>query len=473
MSIKWLQSLIIAATVIFSTSEALAQTPLEARIRQILDVSSLDADRTGIAVVSVNKGNSLALINPDYPLNPASCAKILTSATALALFGSNYRFETSFFTDRRSQYGQIHNLYVVGSGDPSLVSEELWRIVSDLINQGVRSVSGDIIIDDSFFDGTWYPRKDLENDSRAFTASTSAFSLNFNSAKFVIRPGSHAGKRAEVTTDPPTSYIRIINKVATGGKFRAFVTPKDATDEGETFAVSGSIPPHAEPQFFYRVVSDPARFAGSVLKDMLIQNGVAVAGGVRRGQLPAGVTEISRFQSKPLSEIVRDMNKFSNNFIAEQLTKHMGAVKKGRPGSTAKGIEVIEDCLSSLGIPKGTYTLENGSGLSSVSRISASQLVKVLSSSYRSHKLQPDFIESLSILGIDGTMKSWRGEPNLHGWLRAKTGSLANVSCLSGYVPMQNGEVAAFAILANGFKRGKYSAHDAMLMIASAIAEGR
>ncbi len=473
MSIKWLQSLVTAVVLIFSAASASAQTPLETRIRQIIDVSSLDADQTGIAVVSVNKGKTLALINADNPMNPASCAKIMTAVTALATLGSNYRFETQFFTDQRFPDGQIHNLYVVGLGDPSFVTEEMMQLVSDLTAHGVRRISGDVIIDDSFFDGPYYPRKDLGNDSRAFTAATSAFSLNFNSAKFVIAPGPRAGRKAEVTTDPPTSYVRIINKMVTGGKFKAFIASKDVTEEGETFVVSGSIPARAEPQFFYRVVSDPALFAGSVLKDMLAANGLPVTGRVRKGLLPAGTTEIARFQSKTLGEIVRDMNKFSNNFIAEQLTKFMGAVKKGRPGSTAKGIEVIEDYLASLGIPRGTYTLENGSGLSAVSRISASQLVRVLAASYRNHKLQPDFIESLSILGVDGTMKKWRGEPNLRGWLRAKTGSLANVSCLSGYVPMQNGEIAAFAILANGFKRGKYPVHDAMLTIASAIAEER
>lgn len=466
MSIKWLKPLIVVLALFSFASGALAQTPLEAKIRQILDVSSLDTDSTGIAVISVNKGSTLASINADYPMNPASCTKILTSTTALATFGPDYRFETSYYFDKR-------NLYVAGTGDPSLVSEEMMRAVSDLMSRGVRSIPGDIIIDDSFFDGRWYPRKDLGNDSRAFTAPTSALSLNFNSAKFVIAPGPRAGKRADVMTDPPTPYIHIINKVATGGRFRVYITPKGASGNGETYVVSGTIPARAEPQFFYRVVQNPVLYAGSVLKEMLIQNGVNVAGEVRTGLVPAGATEVLRENSKPLSEIVRDMNKFSNNFIAEQLTKHMGAVKKGRPGSTAKGIEVVEDYLSSLGIPRGTYTLENGSGLSSTSRISASQLVKVLSATYRNHKLQPYFIESLSILGIDGTMKSWRSEPNLIGWLRAKTGSLANVSCLSGYVPMQNGEIAAFAILANGFKKSKYPAHETMLMIADAIAEGR
>jgi len=467
MSTRWLQSFIIATFVFLSSSHAFSETPLETRIKQILEESSLDAQETAVVVVSVNRGKTLASINADYPMNPASCAKIVTAAAALSMLGPNYRFETSFYTDHKYSDGSIHNLHVVGNGDPSLVTEELLRIIYDLKNRGVRTISGDIVIDDSFFDGPWYPRKDGD-DGRAFTAPTSAFSVNFNSAKFIIAPG--AGRRAEVATDPDTSYIRIINKVATGGRFRAYIAAKETSEEGETFLVTGSIPPHAPPQEFYRRVTNPSYYAGSVLKDMLIQNGVPVAGIVRTGALPAGSMQIVRQESKPLSLILRDMNKFSNNFIAEQLLKHLGAVKKGKPGSTAKGIDAIGGFLSSLGFAPGTYTLENGSGLSTTSRLPASLLVKILQTIYRNHALQPDFIESLSILGVDGTMKSWRGEPQLHGWLRAKTGSLGGVSALAGYVPMRNGEVAAFAILANGFKKGRYSAHDAELMIASAIA---
>ncbi len=470
MSIKRLICWFISTVALFVAASAMAQNGLETRIGQILDQSALDPDATGVAVISVNRGKVLASVNADRPFNPASCAKIVTAAGALATLGSDYRFRTSFYTDSRFSDGSIKNLYVAGNGDPSLVSEEMARIVSDFAARGITRIHGDIVVDDSFFDGPWYPRKET-NDERAFMALTSAISFNFNSAKFDITPGARAGRPAEVATDPPTPYIRIINKVKTGGKFRATITPKESSAEGETFIVAGSIPAAAQTQSFYRCVRDPALYAGNVLKEMLALNGVASTGTVRKGLVSQGATEVIREESKPLSEIVRDMNKFSNNFIAEQITKHLGAVKKGEPGSTAKGVEVLERYIASLDIPKEGLVLENGSGLSEVSRVSPMQLVKLLSAAYRNRSLQPDFVESLSILGMDGTMKKWRGQPHLHGWLRAKTGSLANVSALAGYVPMLNGEIAAFAILSNGFRKGKYSAHDTQLMITSAIAE--
>jgi len=459
--------------LVFVGVPAFSQTPLETRIMQIMSASVIDPDRTGVAAASADQGMTLASINGDTPFNPASCAKIVTSAAALAFLGPDYRFETTFYTDRTGRgYGPIENLYVSGNGDPSLVNEELWQIAEALVNHGIKSISGDIVIDDSFFDGPWYPRKDGD-DERAYTATTSAVALNFNSVKIIIEPGERSGEKAVVTADPPTSYIRIVNNVVTGRKFRATITSGPSSEQVETFIVSGTIPLRAEPKSFYRNIRDPARYAGSVLKDFLAQRGVVINGAVRKGPVPSGSRGIVRWQSKPLREIVRDMNKFSNNFIAEQLIKHLGSVKKGTPGTTAKGVEVLDDYLSSLGVERGTYTLENGSGLSAVSRISARQLLKVLLAVYGNPRIRMDFIDSLSVLGVDGTMHRWRSSPNLRGTLRAKTGSLDNVITLAGYVPMSNGRTGTFVILANGFKRGKHSAHDAELMIASAIAEAQ
>lgn len=463
-------ALILVISAVLGVPDSGAQTSLDRRIRQIIAESRLADDRTGVSVALVDDGRMIASINSDTPLNPASCAKLITTAAALSQLGRHYRFETVFYTDSPVGQGSIHNLYVKGNGDPSFVTEELYRTAYELSKLGVKTVSGDIVIDDTFFDGTYYPRKDTNNDSRAFTALTSAVAVNFNSVKFIIAPGSKVGRKAEITTEPPTPYINIINKVVTGKKFRLSIVPKYTQGEGEAFIISGSIPLRAQPQFFYRTLSDPVIYSGHALKAVMGEFGITASTGVRKGQVPQSAHEILRMKSKPLSEIVRDMNKFSNNFIAEQITKHVGAVKKGRPGSTSKGVATFGDYLFSIGINPDGYVLENGSGLSSVTRISTKEIVKMLIRIYRDREVRPDFIESLSILGVDGTMGKWRSAPNLHGTLRAKTGSLADVSALAGYIPTGGGKIAAFAIFANGFKKGKLSAHDAELKIVSAIA---
>jgi D-alanyl-D-alanine carboxypeptidase/D-alanyl-D-alanine-endopeptidase (penicillin-binding protein 4) len=448
-----------------------AQTPLEERIRSIIAESSLADDRTGVAVVLVEDGRMLASINADTPLNPASCAKLITTAAALSQLGPDYRFETVFYADGPASQGSIHNLYIKGNGDPSFVTEELYRTAYELSKLGIKSISGDIVIDDTFFDGPYYPRKDMGSDNRAFTALTSAVAVNFNSVKFIIAPGNRMGRKAEISTEPPTSYINIINKVVTGNKFRLSIAPRYPGGGGETYVFSGTIPLKAPPQFFYRTLSDPVIYSGHAFKAVLGEFGITSNAGVRKGQVPQTASEILRVRSKPLSQIVRDMNKFSNNFIAEQITKHVGAVKKGRPGSTSKGTAAFGDYLSSIGVNPDEYVLENGSGLSSVNRISPKDTVKMLRMVYRNREIRSDFIDSLSVLGVDGTMEKWRSEHRLSGILRAKTGSLADVSALAGYIPTGSGKMAAFAIYTNGFKKGRLSARDAQLKIVSAITE--
>ena len=146
---------------------------------------------------------------------------------------------------------------------------------------------------------------------------------------------------------------------------------------------------------------------------------------MRSGAVPKGTHMLLEVDSEPLLEIVRNMNKLSTNFVAEQIVKHMGGVFKGAPGSTAKGVAVIEDYVATLGIPRGSFVLENGSGLSSVSRVTAQQLVKVLVSAYHDREIRSEFMDSLSVLGVDGTMKSWtKMAPELAGIVFAKTGTL-------------------------------------------------
>ena len=163
------------------------------------------------------------------------------------------------------------------------------------------------------------------------------------------------------------------------------------------------------------------------------------------------------------------MNKHSNNFMAEQILKSMGAIRYGRPGSTEKGIRVIKNYLSSIGVPQNSYIIENGSGLSSKTRLTSRQLVNVLVDVYNNASIRPEFTASIPIIGIDGTTKRWKISPAIRGYARAKTGTLAGVSALAGYVPMKNGRMAAFAIIANGLKSGMRSVHRAEASVVDTI----
>jgi len=237
--------------------------------------------------------------------------------------------------------------------------------------------------------------------------------------------------------------------------------------------VSGRISPRAGEGTFWRSVEDPVAYAGAVIAHQFREAGIEVAGPVRYGTMPPAAHVIAEQFSRSLSEIVYDMNKLSTNFVAEQITKHLGAKRFGPPGSTEKGVAAIEDFLATIGVPKGSAILENGSGLSEASRISSSQLVRILVAAYRDPKLRMEFVQSLSVLGVDGTMKEWgRMAPGLVGNVYAKTGTLDGVSTLAGYVPMPGQRLAAFAILANGLPKGPWAAKEAQLEVVKSIAAG-
>ncbi|MBI4211247.1 MAG: D-alanyl-D-alanine carboxypeptidase/D-alanyl-D-alanine-endopeptidase [Deltaproteobacteria bacterium] len=378
----------------------------ESAIEKIAALKPFQGGQTAVMLVDVLTGDELVAINADKLLNPASCTKLVTSAALLKYLGSDYRVTTRFFTDRKPQQGHVFTLYVQGEGDPFLVDELLWRMVKDLKRRGLKHIDRDIVIDDSFFASHSYPRQN-DNARRAYAAKTSAFAVNFNSV--VVSSG---GDRA-----------------------------------------------------VYRNVDDPIMSAGQVLGTLLKQHGITGKFTVRRGTVPANAYAMSVEESKPLSLLIRDMNKFSNNFIAEMLLQHMGAVKFGEPGTTEKGVRVLQDYLASMGVAKGSYTLENGSGFSDETRLTARQLAKVLTASARDFAIGPDLTSSLSLLGIDGTMHRWNSYPHLVGKIRAKTGSLAGMVSLAGYLPLKNGHPGAFVIVANGLKVSLPEAHQAEMKI--------
>lgn len=426
---------------------------------------------TSITVIDADTGKLLASHNPDLGANPASCMKILTSAAALSALGPDYRFKTDVFADRHPRDGTVGTLYIAGTGDPMLVSERIWLIARILYDLGLRRVTDGIVIDETFFDSHDFPRKD-GNDGRAYTAKTSAVAVNFNSASIYLAPGASHGAPGIASSEPPIDYFRVVNRLTTGGKYTAGISIGPANGNGyETITVTGQIPAGAVPQLVHRSIDNPTLYAGATFRYVLEQNGIAVSGPVRSGSVPAGAAGLYSAESLPLSQIISSMNKFSNNFIAEQILKHLGGVRFGRPGSTAKGVKAIEAYLQSIGILPGTYFVENGSGLSEATRISAAQLAHVLSAVHRDFSIKSEFVASLPIVGVDGTTKRWRFADSVRGLARAKTGSINGVSSLAGYVPMRDGRTAAFAILVNGLPKGLDAAHRAELEIVKSIAE--
>jgi D-alanyl-D-alanine carboxypeptidase/D-alanyl-D-alanine-endopeptidase (penicillin-binding protein 4) len=434
------------------TPPRLAPGALRQAIDELVAGGVLARARVGVCVVSLDTGETLYARDADALLNPASNVKLFTSAAALSRLGADYRFETEVWAEGATPGGAVRSLTVRGKGDPSMTTERLWALAGEIEHRGVRSVRGDVRVDESFFDGEQgAPGYEQERGDRAYLAPAGALSLNFNTVAIHVGPGARVGDRGRVELEPPSGYLQVVNQTSTvKATGRSRIAPHTlAAGPRERVVVSGRIPLGGRHQVFWRKIDDPAVYFGETLKRMLQLRGVKVAGRVRRGPVPPGATLLVVADSEPLAEIVRRLNKHSSNFMAEQVLKTLGAEAQGPPGSWQKGIAAGEEALEGLGLPRGSYVWKNGSGLNDTNRFSARQTAMLLRQVWLRFPLLAEFVGSLPVAGRDGTIRYRMEGTAAEGRLRAKTGTLEGVTGLSGYVEDGSGERLAFAVLVN------------------------
>ncbi len=424
-------------------------------ITGIIERSPLKNARISVQVRSLDDGSIIFAQGAEELLNPASNVKLFTAAASLAKLGPDYRFETEFLTDPSYKDGKAQTLYVRGHGDPTITTEKLYGLVSELLHAGLKEVN-DVVVDDSWFDGQREaPGFDQESGDRAYLAPTGALSLNWNTLGIYLRPGEREGATATAELEPASEYFTLESQLHTGNKTqRRFVvgTELDKDKIHQKVSVSGFVPAEKGVWSVWKKVEQPALYFGFTLKALLVQRGVKVKGRLRSGVVPPGSRMLHVAASETLDIVLKRLNKHSSNFVAEQLIKTLGAEGKGPPGSTARGIEVVEEFLErDVGIRRGSYVMRNGSGLNDTNRFSASQHNVLLKYMWDRFPLAPEFMSSLGIAGKDGTIK-YRFEGTDAVWrLRAKTGTLENVSALSGYVQGVGGERFVFSVLVNDF----------------------
>ncbi len=427
-------------------------------------LSKIDA---GILVYSLDKGEILYENSADKLLIPASVSKLFTAYTALKKLKPTSNFETTIWTTGAVMDGKLSgDLYIKGGGDPSLVSERLWMLVNELMRSGIKRISGDIIADDTFYD------KERTPDSRpsyltdqAYNAPIGALSFNFNTTTIYVRPAETAGKPPTVYTDPENSYIDVVNQATTGKSGSTNSVQVKRTefvkgDIGDTVLLRGSIPlGHAEMRF-YRNIVNPSLYAAHMFRTFWEQRGMKLEGKLKEGVVPSKARQILAYSSLPLWQVVWGMNKFSNNFVADQILKKVGAETWGVPGTLEKGVKALQDVLEDIGIPNKNYVIIDGSGLTRKTRVTVRQIVKVLSSAAQDLSIAPEYMASLGVGGEDGTLRNRFPSELTHSIIRGKTGSLDGVNALAGYMTSRDKENLAFAIILNdpGLRYGRMSA---------------
>jgi D-alanyl-D-alanine carboxypeptidase/D-alanyl-D-alanine-endopeptidase (penicillin-binding protein 4) len=433
---------------------------LKTRLDEILSGPSLGHAKMSVAVMDPESGRLLYAKNEKAGLNAASNVKIATEAASLSLLGPEFRWRTTLLGPVGPEGGkaviggELHgDLYVKTSGDPTFSAQDLASLAADLVTAGLHKVRGGLVIDASAFDGaTVGPSFDQKNDSAAFRAPSSAASLNGNVVTVTIVPAATAGAPARIVLEPASAALLVSGTITTATKGPA--VPEVETSDGgggqTRITVAGRVLLGGDPRVLQRRVVTPEIFLGQTFKQILVKRGISFDKPVRLGVAPKdGLRVLATHDSPPLAVVAHELGKRSSNFAAEQLLRTLGAEIMGQPGTWQKGLDAVARYLEKAGIPKGSYAMKNGSGLYDSNRFSAEQMVLVLRAATRDFRIASEFLASLAVSGADGTLAHRTGGSASERNVRAKTGTLANVSCLSGVVGAPGTKPLIFSILMN------------------------
>jgi D-alanyl-D-alanine carboxypeptidase/D-alanyl-D-alanine-endopeptidase (penicillin-binding protein 4) len=420
----------------------------------------------GALVVSLTRGDTLFSWRADQRFVPASNAKLFTTAAALHYLGPDYRFPTVLFADGQVSRGELFgDLVLYGTGDPTfaLDTASLAPFADSVVRAGIRRVRGDIVGDASFFGAELLgPRWSPDNLDDVYSAPPSALGAAENLITVTVEPGPQPGAPAGFHLDPPGDYYRVSSKVVTGRPHtRTRITVREGPTRG-VMELTGSINPWRGNWTTSLVVREPAVFAAGLLRALLEARGIEITGTTRAvtDDAPArarmmlehlgkmrdpfrGALAVRR--SAPLDQIVGMINRRSHNLSAELALRSIGRVR-GNSGTFASGARLVQRYLvQDVGISSDAVQVTDGSGLSLLDAATPRALVQLLA--YERRSGDAAFYRSLPLVGQGLSDRMVRTQAL--GRLRAKTGTLAGVSALSGYVTAAGGEELAFSLIVN------------------------
>jgi D-alanyl-D-alanine carboxypeptidase/D-alanyl-D-alanine-endopeptidase (penicillin-binding protein 4) len=448
---------------------------LPALLDTILNDPEVADAQISLHVVRVSDGQVLYAKNENELRVPASTIKLFTTAAALDELGPDYRFKTEIYGPTASAGIVPGDIHLKGYGDPWLVPERFWYFANRLKYAGITQIDGDIIVDESYFDGPAIAAgHEQDTSSSAYMAPAGALSVGFNAVLVHILPTT-AGQPARIAIEPESDYVTVKGSVTTSERTRTRVSVEVVEKNGQSVVeVGGYILQTDNPRGYWRRIQHPGLHSGAVFKAILKSIGIKVQGSVRLGVLPvpavaapapnetaapsgeaAPPEPMIAMTSPRLADLMEKVNKYSNNFMAGQLARALGAETLGAPGSWEKGEQAIQKFLKErVQISAPLPVIKNASGLHDVNHVTSKHVTELLCFMAREPKHEIEFLNSMAVAGGVGTLKSRMQEGSAHQILRAKTGTLSIASALSGYVTTQSGELLAFSVLVNHFQHG-------------------
>lgn len=400
----------------------------------------------------VKKGDEQVQINGDKLFVPASLSKIPTALAFLDQTSMDEKFKTWIYHTGKIKNGILKgDLYLKGGGDPTFVTESMWIMVNELKRSDIKSIDGQFYVDESYFDLDYYSKgRQTRRVDRAYDAPVSALSFNWNSLSIYVRPGVKRGDPARVYTDPELPNITIKNSAKTSSGSKTDLQVRRVLEDGNIVVnVSGKISLSKEEKAFYKSVGDAALFTGQTFAKMLNRAGISYTGDVKKGITPPKAIQLVEHEGWSVPRVMAALSKFSNNFVAEMLTKHLGKTD-GQPGNIDDGLQRIVSYLGKKRWPASDFEFVNPSGFTRQNKMRADHLGALLEQARYDFDSAPEFMSSLPISGTDGTLKA-RMKQTMKGKVRAKTGYLSGVVALAGYMDRQSGgEPITFVFFYNG-----------------------
>ncbi|MFM7065569.1 MAG: D-alanyl-D-alanine carboxypeptidase/D-alanyl-D-alanine-endopeptidase [Gammaproteobacteria bacterium] len=408
--------------------------------------------RTAVSVVVRDTATGEVLLehNADVARSPASTMKVVSAYAALSELGPNYTWTTRAWATGPVSGGRLRgDLVLQGGGDPTLSIERWWRFVQELRARGLESIEGDILVDNTHFALAEVEPNDFDGRGfKTYNVIPDALLVHEHAATITVAPGADG---ARITVDPMPDNLRIVNRVRisrshcrSGASMLRFGGPGDGATQ---LTVGGHLSRRCGPARFERVIMKPAEFAYGTFVTLWRQAGGKFEGRMRLESKPAGSRLLLEFGSLPLATAVYELLKHSSNPMTRTLILTLGAERYGTPATVQDGEQVVHDFLVDRGLVFPELVIDNGSGLSRITRISASSMAQMLMDAARS-PYAAEFQAGLPLGGQDGTLRR-RFTETEEGRVRMKTGTLNGVSALAGYVRSSSGRLLSVVSIVN------------------------
>ncbi len=431
---------------------------LPQQVDQRLPELALDPSQISLYVRQVDADQPYLSYRAAEPRIPASVAKLVTSIIGLDTLGPEHRWHTEVLIVGAVRDGHlIGDLYVKGYGDPYLSTEAYAALIRAIRAKGIEHIDGDLVFDDSHLLPPMAERGDFDNNpQRSYNALPAALSVNRQVTYIHIYHDRQNGG-VGVYTEPPLSALEISNeaKVVNApckGRYHRLTATFVEPEEGlPRIKVAGNFASECPDERVARLILSPEQHAAAAFDALWRQFGGSIGGRVLLGSVPADAELFHRAESQPLGEVIRTINKYSDNLMARMLFLEIGVARDGPPGSVDKSRAVLADWLTDNGFDFPELTIDNGSGLSRDTRISANALGELLFWAYQ-QPWMPELMASLPIMGVDGTLtRRMRREP-IEGRAHLKTGTVRDASCIAGYMLDAEGRRWVVVVLVNAIE---------------------